>query len=593
MASLIGQKLGKYHITRMIARGGMADVYRAKQDGLDRDVAVKVMHVYLAQADTFVTRFKREAASVAKMRHPHIIQLYDFDMSGDHYYMVMEYISGRTLEQLIREQCKLSLARVLEIAIPLADALEYAHGLGIIHRDIKPTNIMFTDTQCTYPILADFGINLTTGSVALTMEGGFVGTPGYMSPEASLHKQVDKRADIYSFGVVLYEMITGQPPFTADSVEALFASQLNDVMPDPRQIIPDLPVEFVELLQRCLAANPDDRYSSVKELKDAFESVLHAMLSTHIEPITDDPLRAALLGNFNTQALPLPQPTRTIAFEGEATPEAMQANATPAVVEAQINATPAMVDAQLQANIAVETPALIANHSWGRKVRLAAAATMSVTFLLLTGNSLIVDSVSGKEPVVIAATSTTINSGTEWVVPEWDAMADGTLEVKPISVSIVQATEVVASVPTSLPTSMPISIPTIEPSLIPPTAEVNYEPVRLLVGDNVLRHISGGQALHEYMLDSSATDTLLLTLSSEQLNADLTLELTNRKSGEVVALLRPAVTAVCIRISSGNDSYNLVVGARNITNDGDYNLRLTAAAQTQFDCPAPTSVATQ
>lgn len=588
MASLIGQKLGKYHITRMIARGGMADVYRAKQDGLDRDVAVKVMHVYLAQADTFVTRFKREASSVAKMRHPHIIQLYDFDMSGDHYYMVMEYISGRTLEQLIREQGKLSLARVLEIAVPLADALEYAHSLGIIHRDIKPTNIMFTDSQCSYPILADFGINLTTGSVALTMEGGFVGTPGYMSPEASLHKQVDKRADIYSLGVVLYEMITGQPPFTADSVEALFASQLNDQMPDPRHIVPDLPVEVVDLLLKCLAANPDNRYSSVKELKEAFERIQRQMPTDAVEHIADDPLRGALLGSFHTQApasLVMSSPARTPTLNFASEP---QPNATPAIADTpQTNATPAMVEAQIPAAIvSMPSPTPLASHSMRRKLRLAAAAAVTATFLILTGNSLMVDSVSGKEPTVSAATST-MSQATEWVLPAWSISADSPSQTAPVNVSIIQATEVVPN--TAIP--QPTTEPTLELSSIPPTATVSDIPVRLLAGDNVRRHISGSKPSHEYLLDASTTDTLLLTLIGEQLDADLTLELTNQNTGEVVAMLRPTVTAVCIRISPGTDAYSLVVGADQITNEGSYNLRLTAAAQTQLDCPAPTATA--
>ena len=581
MASLIGQKLGKYHITRMIARGGMADVYRAKQEGLDRDVAVKVMHVYLAQADTFVTRFKREASSVAKMRHPHIIQLYDFDTSGDHYYMVMEYISGRTLEQLIREQGKLSLARVLEITLPLADALEYAHGLGIIHRDIKPTNIMFTDSQCSYPILADFGINLTTGSVALTMEGGFVGTPGYMSPEASLHKQVDKRADIYSLGVVLYEMITGQPPFMADSVEGLFASQLNDPMPDPRLVVPDLPDEFVDLLQKCLAANPDDRFNSLRELIEACERIQHRMPDAHVEPIANDPLRGALLGSFDTQApisvvAPSPSPTPTRSFEGAVLTDTAQSNATPAILEEER-------EPEASAAIVAVAAPQPAPRSFSHKFRLVAGALVVATVVILSSNSAVLNSVAGKESPTptIHITLPTGEVQSEWTIPSLNNDLSVMSQSDPISVSMVQATEVI---PTKL-----TPVPTVEPSPVAPTTPVDYEPARLLTGDNVMREFNGGQAAHAYWLDAASDKTLLLTLSGENLASDLTLELTNQKTGEIVALLRPAVTAVCIRISPGTERYDLVVGADNSLQTGQYNLRLSTAAQTQLDCPAPTA----
>lgn len=220
MTNLMGQKLGKYELTARLGRGGMAEVYKAYQPGLDRFVAIKVIGGSFADMPEFLTRFKREARSIAQLRHAHIVQVFDFDAEEDLYYMVMEYIPGGTLHQRIQRRGALPVPDVLRIAIALSDALDYAHQRGMIHRDIKPANVMFTDDGYAHPVLTDFGIARILGETALTTSG-FIGTPGYISPEVGRGERVDERTDIYSMGVMLYEMVTGRMPFYGDTPYAV------------------------------------------------------------------------------------------------------------------------------------------------------------------------------------------------------------------------------------------------------------------------------------------------------------------------------------------------------------------------------------
>src|SRR5947208_2650810 len=189
---LTGTTLGKYQVMERLGRGGMADVYRAYQPGMDRYVAIKVMHSHLADDSNFITRFRREAQSVGNLRHPNIVQVIDFDVQDDEYYMVMEYIQGETLKAVLKRRGTLPLEEALNIASKLADALAYAHSQGMVHRDIKPANVLFT--KAGSPVLTDFGIARLLDASGLTSSGVMIGTPAYMSPEAGRREKVDERA---------------------------------------------------------------------------------------------------------------------------------------------------------------------------------------------------------------------------------------------------------------------------------------------------------------------------------------------------------------------------------------------------------------
>lgn len=271
---LTGTNLGKYQIMERLGRGGMADVYRAYQPGMDRIVAIKIMHGHLASDESFITRFKREAHSVGNLRHPNIVQVIDFDVQDEEYYMVMEYIQGDTLKALLQGKGALPLNQALDIAIKLADALAYAHGEGMIHRDIKPANILFSKAQM--PILTDFGIARIMDASGLTVSGAFVGTPSYISPEAGRGEQVDERADIYSLGIVLYEMLTGTVPYDADTPYAVILKHINDPLPTPRQFNATLPDAVERVILKALAKNKEDRFQNATEFKAALEKAKEA-----------------------------------------------------------------------------------------------------------------------------------------------------------------------------------------------------------------------------------------------------------------------------------------------------------------------------
>ncbi len=267
---LAGTTLGKYQVMERLGRGGMADVYRAYQPGLDRYVAIKVMHGHLTEDPSFITRFKREAQSVAGLRHPNIVQVIDFDVQDDEYYMVMEYVQGQTLKALLQQQGALPVAQALDIAIRLADALAYAHSQGMIHRDIKPANILFSKDNT--PILADFGIARLMDLSGLTAGSAVIGTPAYISPEAGRGEKVDERADIYGLGIVLYEMLTGKVPYDADTPYAVILKHINDPLPLPRQFVESLPESVERIVLKALAKNKEDRFQTAAEFKTALEN---------------------------------------------------------------------------------------------------------------------------------------------------------------------------------------------------------------------------------------------------------------------------------------------------------------------------------
>lgn len=271
--SLVNHKLGKYVLTERLGQGGMAEVYQAYQSGLERHVAIKVMHRHLIQSTDLVTRFQREAKSVGQLQHRHILQVIDFDVEGDIYYLVMEYIQGATLADYLAGKKILPVAQALHITAQLVDALNYAHQKGVIHRDIKPANIMLRHNDPDQMILTDFGLVRLADETNLTAKGTLIGTPAYMAPEAFRGESFNEQSDIYSLGVVLYQMVTGTKPYSGDTPYAIISQHVSEPLPPPRQFNPAIPEEVEQLLLKALAKNPKDRFRSAAEFHQAIQHI--------------------------------------------------------------------------------------------------------------------------------------------------------------------------------------------------------------------------------------------------------------------------------------------------------------------------------
>jgi serine/threonine-protein kinase len=270
-SSLEGRTLGRYRVLEPLGHGGMARVYRAYHPQLDRYVAIKVLRSDLVDEEGFLIRFRREAQSVAALRHANIVQVFDFDFQDEVYYMVMELLEGDTLKTRLNDfrarDRQMEMGEVVRILLDVLDGLAYAHNEGMIHRDIKPANILLTGRGRA--VIADFGIARIVGGTRHTMTGALMGTLSYMAPEQGLEGQSDARSDIYSLGIVFYEMLTQRTPFDADTPLAVLMKHLNDPLPLPCQIEPAIPELFERLLLKALAKRPEDRYQSTEEMAEA------------------------------------------------------------------------------------------------------------------------------------------------------------------------------------------------------------------------------------------------------------------------------------------------------------------------------------
>ncbi len=265
-----GQQVGPYQIIGQLGQGGMATVFKAYHARLDRYVAIKMMHQAFQGDASFLARFEREAQIVAKLEHQHIVPVYDYDEHEGQPYLVMKFVEGRTLKNLLSER-PLTLTEILDIMTPIANALTYAHQRGVLHRDIKPSNIILG--QDGVPYLTDFGLARIAESGESTMsQDVMLGTPQYISPEqARGEKNLDARTDIYSLGVVLYELVVGRVPFSGDTPYAIVHDHIYSDLPLPSSINPEIPSQIEQVLLKALAKNPADRYASAAEMMRAFQ----------------------------------------------------------------------------------------------------------------------------------------------------------------------------------------------------------------------------------------------------------------------------------------------------------------------------------
>jgi len=261
---------GRYRIQRKLGAGGMADVYLAEDQELGRRVAIKILNGRHANDDQFIERFRREAKNAAALNHPNIVSIYDRGEAEDTYYIAMEFLDGRTLKELIVSRGAAPINVAIEYARQILSALRFAHRHGIVHRDIKPHNVL-VDAEGRVKV-TDFGI-ARAGTSQMTETGSIVGTAQYLSPEQARGGEIDQRSDLYSLGIVLYELLTGKTPFDGETPVEIAMKHLSNAPQPPSKLRPDIPPELDMVVLRALAKNPDDRYQSADEMEADLERV--------------------------------------------------------------------------------------------------------------------------------------------------------------------------------------------------------------------------------------------------------------------------------------------------------------------------------
>ena len=272
-----GQKVNdRYEIVKTIGEGGMANVYLANDTILDRKVAIKVLRGDLSQDDKFIRRFQREALSVSNLSHPNIVEVYDVGEEDGNHYIVMEYIEGKTLKQLLKKRESLTLTEVIDIMTQLTDGIAHAHESYIIHRDIKPQNIMIEDDGRVK--ITDFGIAMALNATMVTQTNSVMGSVHYLPPEQASGKSATVKSDIYSLGILMYELITGNVPFKGDNAVEIALKHMKDKIPSIRKQDPSIPQSVENIIIKSTAKNPRNRYDSAKEMH---EDLMHCLEEEH------------------------------------------------------------------------------------------------------------------------------------------------------------------------------------------------------------------------------------------------------------------------------------------------------------------------
>src|SRR5918996_479892 len=257
----------RYEVEQTLGEGGMARVFRGTDRVLGRTVALKVLSARFAGDRTFVARFRREAQAAAGLNHPSVVAVFDTGSGGNAHYIVMEYVEGETLDDLLKREGKLPPDRARDIAAEVARALGVAHASGLVHRDVKPGNVMLTADGRVK--VMDFGIARAAADDKLTQTGTVLGTAAYISPEQAQGRQVDPRSDVYSVGCVLYELVTGRRPFTADSAVAVANMHVHEEPTPPSEIEPGIPPDLEAVVLRAMAKEPEARFADGEDLRRA------------------------------------------------------------------------------------------------------------------------------------------------------------------------------------------------------------------------------------------------------------------------------------------------------------------------------------
>lgn len=308
---MIGKVIGNYKIVEKIGEGGMGAVFRGLDTMLEREVAIKMLKPELASQPEVLERFRTEAVTLAKLNHPNIATLYSFLRDGEDYFMVMEFVRGQTLDELVRRFGAMMIERAVPLFCQALDGIDHAHRMGIIHRDIKPANMMLTESGSIK--VMDFGIARVLGSARMTRQGNVVGTIEYMSPEAVRGLEVDARSDVYSLGILLYELLTGRVPFDSTSEFEMMKMQVEQAPQPPRTFTANIPLEIEQAIMRALAKKPQARFQTSGE----FRATLLGALGKATNEL---PLHTAIYSAPATRAMEIPfsGETQALTAEGEA-----------------------------------------------------------------------------------------------------------------------------------------------------------------------------------------------------------------------------------------------------------------------------------
>src|SRR5574344_2369963 len=286
-----GEKINdRYAIIRLLGEGGMANVYLANDTILNRKVAVKVLRGDLANDEKFVRRFQREALAASSLNHPNIVEVYDVGEDHGEYYIVMEYIEGKHLKQLLKKRGRLTVPEVVDIALQITSGLSVAHDSYIIHRDIKPQNILILDNGLCK--ITDFGIAVAMNQTQLTQTNSVMGSVHYLPPEQACGKGATLQSDIYSIGILMYELLTGKLPYKGDNAVEIALKHLKEPLPSIRDEVPDIPQSLENIIIRATAKNPKNRYADAREMHEDLKTCLddsraHEMKITLKYPETD------------------------------------------------------------------------------------------------------------------------------------------------------------------------------------------------------------------------------------------------------------------------------------------------------------------
>lgn len=411
MSDLSAQWLGQYQIVTRIGRGSTSTIYKAYQPKLDRFVAVKILSPYMIDEEGFRERFMQEAHAIARLDHPNIVPVYDFDQAGDISYIVLKYVQGGTLRQMMTGT-PMDLGLALEILTQIGQALSYAHKHGVLHRDIKPGNILIGEGR--WVMLTDFGLSkILNGGQHLTRAGAWMGTPGYMAPELWQGAQVDGRTDLYALGVMLYEMLTGRLPFEGNNSVSLVIRHLQEAPSSPRQFNPGLPEAVEKVILKALEKDPRNRFQTVEEMVDALVQAVGPSQNRIAMPIAVIAPRQRPAA-WKALDLRLREASRQIRVWG-------------------MNTCKWFTTAGLQAN-AIPWEKLSSSRG-----RLAGIGLTGIMLLLFIGSLLLTRPATGASPSSTAVT---------------------------LELSAVEPTEILP-IATSTPTAVP---PTATPAVVPPTA---------------------------------------------------------------------------------------------------------------------------
>jgi serine/threonine-protein kinase len=303
----------RYRVERSVGRGGMAEVFLAHDLLLDRPVALKVLFPEYANDPNFVERFRREAQSAAGLTHPNIVAVYDWGKVNNTYFIAMEFVQGRTLASILKEKLRLTARQACDVAVDVASALGFAHENGVVHRDIKPGNILIGSTGQIK--VADFGIARALGSAVedgLTQTGSVMGTATYLSPEQAQGSQPDPRSDIYSLGVMMYEMVAGRAPFIGDNAVGIAYQQVHGVPPALSEFVADVPREFEAIVAKCMAKSAERRYVNAGALRD---DLRRFSAGEDVVALTDVRGRKTQSQSTDTMAIPVITQTQEVNID--------------------------------------------------------------------------------------------------------------------------------------------------------------------------------------------------------------------------------------------------------------------------------------